>query len=371
MKILIALNHPAHYYLFKFISKELQKKGHEVKYVIKGKDILEKILIREEINYTKLSSRKKRKNNIFSILSKLGVEMIKQDFSLMRFLKSFRPDIMLGTDISISHDGWLKKIPALIFNEDDLKINKLFCYFTYPFASQIVTPGICNVGRFTKKQIKYNGYQKLAYLHPNWFKPDIKVVRKYFKNENPYFLIRLVSFTAGHDIEQKHSGITLKIVEDLISMLKQKGDVYITSEEKLPAEFASYELVIDPIDIHHLMFFSNLFIGDSQSMIVEAAMLGTPSVRFNSFVGKISVLNELETQYNLTIGINNNNPQLLLKTVENLINTDNLKNIYQERRGRMLSDKIDVTAFVVWFVENYPASVKIMKENPEYQDRFR
>jgi hypothetical protein len=119
------------------------------------------------------------------------------------------------------------------------------------------------------------------------------------------------------------------------------------------------------------MFFSNLFIGDSQSMIVEAAMLGTPSVRFNSFVGKISVLNELETQYNLTIGINNNNPQLLLKTVENLINTDNLKNIYQERRGRMLSDKIDVTAFVVWFVENYPASVKIMKENPEYQDRFR
>lgn len=371
MKILIALNHPAHYYLFKFIRKELQKKGHELKYVIKRKDILEKILIREEVNYTKLISGKKRKNNRFSILSELGIEMVKQDFSLLGFLESFRPDIMLGTDISISHVGFLKKIPTLIFNEDDIEINKLFCYFTYPFASQIITPGICNVGHFKKKQIKYNGYQKLAYLHPKWFKPDIKVVKKYFTNETPYFLIRLVSFTAGHDIEHKHGGITLGIVEKLTSVLKQKGDIYITSEEKLPTEFENYSLRIDPEDIHHLMFFSNLFIGDSQSMIVEAAMLGTPSVRFNSFVGKISVLNELEDKYNLTIGINNNNPQLLLETVENLINTDNLKDIYQKRRMKMLSEKIDVTAFAVWFIENYPKSVKIMKDNPSYQDRFR
>jgi hypothetical protein len=37
----------------------------------------------------------------------------------------------------------------------------------------------------------------------------------------------------------------------------------------------------------------------------------------------------------------------------------------------MLSDKIDVTAFMVWFVENYPESVKIMKENPdETQKQF-
>jgi|ERR1035437_3746701 predicted glycosyltransferase len=371
MKILIALNHPAHYYLFKFISIELQKKGHEVKYVIKGKDILETILINEGINYTKLISRTKNKNNIFSILSGLGVDMIKQNSSLMKYLKSFRPDIMIGTDISISHAGFIKKIPTLIFNEDDIEINKLFCYSTYPFCTHIITPKICAVGRYKNKQISYNGYQKLAYLHPIWFKPDIKVVRKYFKNENPYFLIRLVSFNAGHDIEQKHGGIPLDVVEELISSLKQKGDVYITSENDLPPQFKSYGLQIDPVDIHHLMFFSTLFIGDSQSMIVEAAMLGTPSVRFNSFVGKISVLNELETKYNLTIGINNNNPQLLLKTVENLINTDNLKDIYQERRERMLSDKIDVTAFVVWFVENYPASVKIMKENPEYQERFR
>ena len=36
----------------------------------------------------------------------------------------------------------------------------------------------------------------------------------------------------------------------------------------------------------------------------------------------------------------------------------------------MLKEKIDVTAFMVWFIENYPESAKIMKENPDYQLRF-
>ncbi len=44
---------------------------------------------------------------------------------------------------------------------------------------------------------------------------------------------------------------------------------------------------------------------------------------------------------------------------------------FQLRRQKMLLEKIDVTAFLVWFVENYPESAKIMKENPDYQWRFR
>ena len=37
----------------------------------------------------------------------------------------------------------------------------------------------------------------------------------------------------------------------------------------------------------------------------------------------------------------------------------------------MLADKIDVTAFLAWFVENYPGSAKIMKENPDYQQNSK
>jgi len=41
------------------------------------------------------------------------------------------------------------------------------------------------------------------------------------------------------------------------------------------------------------------------------------------------------------------------------------------KREKMLKDQIDVTSFMVWFIENYPDSARIMKENPEFQERFK
>ena len=36
-----------------------------------------------------------------------------------------------------------------------------------------------------------------------------------------------------------------------------------------------------------------------------------------------------------------------------------------------LKDKIDVTAFYLWFIENYPESAQGMRSNPDYQYRFK
>jgi hypothetical protein len=48
-----------------------------------------------------------------------------------------------------------------------------------------------------------------------------------------------------------------------------------------------------------------------------------------------------------------------------------LANEWRIKRDKLLNDHIDVTAFLVWFVENYPESKRIMEENPEYQYRFK
>jgi len=42
-----------------------------------------------------------------------------------------------------------------------------------------------------------------------------------------------------------------------------------------------------------------------------------------------------------------------------------------EKRNKFLETKIDATGFLIWFIENYPQSAKIMKENPDYQYRFK
>ena len=54
-----------------------------------------------------------------------------------------------------------------------------------------------------------------------------------------------------------------------------------------------------------------------------------------------------------------------------LLKEEKIREEFQQRRQTMLADKIDVTAFFVWFIENYPESALIMKENPDYQYRFK
>ena len=119
------------------------------------------------------------------------------------------------------------------------------------------------------------------------------------------------------------------------------------------------------------MAFASFLVCDSQSMAVEASMLGLPSIRFNDFSGKIGVLEELEHKYGLTYGIKTDQPERLFEKIDELLAMPNLREEFQHRRQKMLDDKIDVTAFLVWFIENYPQSAKIMKENPDYQFRFR
>jgi len=53
--------------------------------------------------------------------------------------------------------------------------------------------------------------------------------------------------------------------------------------------------------IHDLLAFADCYVGDSQTMATEAALLGTPAVRTSAFVGDDDMSNfrELETEYGL------------------------------------------------------------------------
>ena len=119
------------------------------------------------------------------------------------------------------------------------------------------------------------------------------------------------------------------------------------------------------------MAFASLYVGDSQTMAAEAGILGTPFVRFNDFVGRISYLAELEDKYQLGFGIKPDNPDLLISTIKNIVNKNNIKEDYSIRRRKMLEEKIDVAKFMTWFIENYPKSLQIMDNNHNYQHNFR
>ena len=97
-------------------------------------------------------------------------------------------------------------------------------------------------------------------------------------------------------------------------------------------------------------------------MTTEAAILGTPAVRCNSFVGPKDMGNfiELEQKYD-SIYSYQDSRQAIQKAVE-LIQQPDLKKQWAKKRQKLLADKIDVTHFMVDFIENYPDSFKVYKE---------
>ncbi len=344
MNYMIYLAHPSQFYVFKQIIKILKSDGYNVTIVIKTKDVLEELVQAEGLDYYNVSKRR-RKNTFFLIL----IDVIKRYFNLSRIIISEKINIVLtcGSDISLL--AKLFRIPFLLFIDDDFDVVPKSAKFGWPFAPVIFAPKGCNTGKFTYKTIHYDGFQKSFYLQKNVFKPDRKVIGGII-DSNRYFLLRVVGLDAHHDEGMK--GIGDKLLEKIVRILKPHGRIIISSERALPEKFEKYLLKIDPIKMHHVIYYADLLIGDSQSMIHEAALMGTPSIRYNSFVGKIGVMNVLENEYGLSIGIPVGQEDELLKTIEYIIEDDNYKSKIKKRLEILNESMVDVNQMVLDYLES-------------------
>ena len=325
---------------------------------------MEKLLLNTSTEFSNILPSGRKDSKI-----EIGLGLLKQDFKMLSFCKKHKPDMLIGTSVSISHVGKILGIPSININEDDADVVPLYSKLAYPWADVILSPKSCNNGKWEEKTIKYEGYHELAYLHPSNFKPDKKIVSKYLSSNSPFSLLRFAKLKAHHDKGIK--GISFEIAERLISILSKHTKVFISSERQLEPELEKYRIKIDPVDMHHVLAFAELFIGDSQTMAAEAAVLGTPFIRFNDFVDRIGYLDELENKYKLGYGIKSNNPDKLFELTKELIVLKGRKDVFQHRKQKMLSEKINVASYLTWFIENYPRSTEIMEKRPEYQYTFK
>jgi len=354
MNIAFFIAHPSQYYLFKETARNISK-YNEVFLIYFEKDIVGELVRDENYGLRTFCISAPPKIGKFGFIN----SFIKKDFELFKILKINKIDLIVGTSIAIAHAAKLVGAKSIIFTEDDVSVIAMSAKLGYPFVNHIVSPTVCNLEGWEHKSIKYNGYQKLAYLHPNIFKADPDIIKKYTNNSANYFLIRFSGLSAHHDIGI--SGFSKEIAFELIRKLSQHGRVFISSENKLEKEFASYQLKIKSIDIHHILAGARLLVSDSQSMSVEAAMLGVPSIRISDFVGRISVLEELENKYKLTFGLLPSDEKKVFNLADELLSTS--LDIFQARRKRMLSEKIDVRNFITELIGNYPHSLSDYKES--------
>lgn len=366
MRMLFSLGHPAQFHVLKHVINYFHQ-NNQILVVYKSKDLLEELINRSDWPRINIQPRKRRKNNKLTMF----FELIKREYAFFNVFRSFKPEIMVGSSVEIAHFGWIYNIPNFVMTDGDFNIDYYFMKLSYPFAKHILIPTGVDVNKYSYKTIFYWGYPKLAPLHPNVFIPNHDKVESLTRESSKFYIIRTVKFGAHHDIGGV-KGISDELLRKLVSKLSEGGSVFISSERKLPDDLLNYRFPSNfaKEDIHHAIYYSSLLICDSQSMAVEAELLGVPTIRYNSWVGKVHVLNELENVYKLGYGIIPDSEDELFDLINKLLNDSSIRTVHQKNRSRMLSEKIDVNSFFIWLFENYPKSLEILKNNTDYQRRF-
>ena len=344
MTILVYLGHPAHFHLFKESIKNWQSHSNKVIIAIKSKDVLEKLLIDSGLPYINITQDNIKKSGI-----NLYLGFLNRLRALAKLIRANKPDVLVGSAAELAVLGKYFKTPSYIFFEDDFEKVKKFAKIAGPLATKLVCPECCSAWKWNRKKVSHKSYHELAYLHPNHFTPDAEKVKNIFNLKEKNFILRFAQLTAYHD--KGKSGITTEIAQKIIDILSPHGNIFITYERELESQFEKYRIQISPLDIHHALYFADMYIGDSQTMTAEAAVLGTPAIRFNDFVGELSYLEELEHKFHLTFGIRTNKPDLLIEKVKELIETPNLKKEWAKRREQMLKECIDMAQFMTKLIE--------------------
>jgi len=334
MKILFDINHPAHVHLFKNSISWLSENGYEVIVTSRDKDLTTNLLDLEGIPHICVS---KASTSIIGNLAELSLRSLK----IIQLHMKHKFTLAVGTSASIGHLSVFSRVVSLNFNEDDDSIVPLYAFAAYPFSTKIINPRCVNYTKWPKKRIFHDSLHELAYLHPNNFTPDINVLSKYGLAPQSYVVIRKSSLKAHHDSDAK--GIDNNLWDKVLKITGNMEQVLSIEGQK------SHQ--ISPEDMHHILAFSKLVFSDSQTVTLEAAVLGVPSIRFNSFVGKISCMNELEEKYKITFGFLPDQETKCLEKLRDILNHEELLSDFQERHINFLNDKIDMNKFIINLIQ--------------------
>jgi len=363
MNILFDIGHPGQVHLFRFAIKQLEKKGHNIIVTVKDIPNAKKLLRAFEISWFSLG---KKYDSIFL----KGLTQLKYNFHLFRIARKNKIDLAIGSSFTITHVSLIHRMKSIVLDDDDQSAVRLFSLFAHPFADCIISPDALKNDRTKNKDFIYAGTHELFYLHPSFFKPNPNIIKSLNINiDEPFFILRFVSGKAYHDIGKNWLTTDQKL--KIIKLLEPYGKVFITTERKIETKLEKWQLKIPPEKIHHLMYYANMFIGDSQTMTSEAAILGTPAIKCNTFAHKLSVPNMLESEYGLCYSYHPDEFDIMINKISTLLKQNNIKSLWKKKRDKFLKNTINPTKYLVWFIENYPESARIMKEDPDYQYNFK
>jgi uncharacterized protein len=337
MRILIDIQHPANYLLFKNFAAILMKKGHKVLFTIREKEVTKQLIQHNGLEYISFGT------NLRTIIGKL-FGLLKFSFNLLETVQKFKPTLF------ISHGSIYSAIVSKIVMVPNISLNAVdsddFLKLTGPLTTYYLTPE-----SFTRdlgpKQITYPGYHEISYLSPKYFSPDSSIFESLgIKRNEKYVIIRFVSWDAYDDLGMSGMSDTQKY--QLVKELSSHCRVFVSSEGRLPDNISQYSLDIEPWELQSAEYFADLLIGESGSMSAESAMMGTPSIYISS--KSHGFITDIGRRYGLIY--HTENFKEALNRAEEILNYDAAQEYYKAQSNRLMAENINLTEYLCWFVEN-------------------
>jgi predicted glycosyltransferase len=334
MRVLVTVQHPAHVHFYRHVIGALSERGHQVHVVARENDLAVPLLERYSIPHEVLAGPQ---DSLFG----LAKVQLTYEYRLWRAASRFDPDVVTAIGgVAAAHVAPLVGARSVVFVDNEGAFSHRLMA---PFAHVICTPQLFE-DDYGDKHVRYDGYQELAYLHPDRFDSPPRRLRRYgLDPDERYFLLRVRKWDALHDVGE--FGLSLEGKRRLVSLLERYGEVYVTSTDELPPELADYRLPVPPHLVHDLLYHADIYAGDSGTMATEAAVLGTPGVRVQSVAARgLSNFVELEERYRLLRSTPDENEAF--EYVRELVTDPTIAETWRRRRTRLLDEKIDVAAFV-------------------------
>ncbi|EON93925.1 hypothetical protein MARLIPOL_01310 [Marinobacter lipolyticus SM19] len=303
-RILIDICHPAHVHFFKNTISVLKERGHEILVTSREKEVTVKLLEDMDVPHYVLSTASK--GGVVGMLK----ELITRNFALYKVNRRFKPDVMSAIGgIFVAQVGRITNTSSVVFY--DTENATLQNALTYPFASIVSVPRSYE-GWLPKRSERYNGYHELSYLHPDYFKPKYaEAVVNGLSQSEETFLVRVVSWNANHDLNEK--GWSIELLRSVVSFLGMKGKVIVSSEAPLPDDLLPYSYKGSPSSLHHVMAFCRLYVGESATMASESVVLGVPAI-YAAHTGR-GYCNEQESLYGLLQNVKDLSEKALIDSI--------------------------------------------------------
>ena len=363
MKILFAAFHPVDPQVVSHAAQILKKREHDILFfVVEKEGIIFDLVKSYGFNVKKIGKSKK------SLFGKI-LNILLIDIKLFIICLKFKPNIIFSpTSPYTGHISKILRIKHICWGDTETAVVNLRS--SLPFIDCLLLPTCFYNDVPGDKTIYFNAYKEIAYLHPNYFKQDNTVLKLLNLSEtDKIILMRFSALHAAHDIglkskaDEYHEQILYYIKE-----LSKYAKVFISCTEKdLGSEFEEYRLNIHPSQYIHLLSFCSLYIGEGTTTASEAGVLGVPWIALRPL--PLGYLNDQEENYKL--GLRTSDLRFAFETALDWIKRDDIKGIWKLKRQKLLTDKIDFTAFLVWFIENYPQSHKDMKKDMLLQNNFK